>query len=59
VVARPLTTIGRVLSLFPQTAAVHGGELEVGGIRASVLAERFGTPLVVYDEETLLANARA
>jgi len=58
-VARPLTTIGRVLSLFPQTTAVQDGELEVGGIRASALAERFGTPLVVYDEETLLANARA
>ena len=57
--ARPLTTIGRVLSLFPQTTAVKDGELEVGGIRASALAERFGTPLVVYDEETLLANARA
>jgi len=59
VVARALTTIGRVLSLFPQTTAVQDGELEVGGIRASALAERFGTPLVVYDEETLLANARA
>jgi len=59
VVARPLTTIGRVLSLFPQTTAVKDGELEVGGIRASALAERFGTPLVAYDEETLLANARA
>ena len=57
--ARALTTIGRVLSLFPQTTAVQDGELEVGGIRASALAERFGTPLVVYDEETLLANARA
>jgi diaminopimelate decarboxylase len=47
------------LSLFPQTAAVEDGELAVGGIRASALAERFGTPLVVYCEETLLANARA
>ena len=58
-VARPLTTIARVLSLFPQTAIVRDGELEVGGVRASALAEQFGTPLVVYDQETLLANARA
>jgi diaminopimelate decarboxylase len=58
VVARPLTTIARVLSLFPQTAAVREGELEVGGVRASALADALGTPLVVYDEETLLANAR-
>ena len=48
-----------MLSLFPQTAAVRDGELEVGGVSAAVLAEQFGTPLVVYDEETLLANARA
>jgi len=59
VVARPLTTIAPVLSLFPQTAAVRDGELEVGGVRASALANELGTPLVVYDEETLLANARA
>ncbi len=57
--ARPLTTIARVLSLFPQTAAVHDGELEVGGVSAGDLVEELGTPLVVYDEETLLANARA
>ncbi len=57
--ARRLTTIARVLSLFPQTAAVRDGELEVGGIRAATLVEQLGTPLVVYDEETLLANARA
>jgi diaminopimelate decarboxylase len=58
-VARPLTTIAPVLSLFPQTAAVRDGELEVGGVRASTLADELGTPLVVYDEETVLANARA
>jgi len=59
VVARPLTTIAPVLSLFPQTAAVRDAELEVGGVRASALADELGTPLLVYDEETLLANARA
>ena len=31
----------------------------LGGIRASELALEFGTPLVVYDELTLLAQARA
>ncbi|HSC49172.1 MAG TPA: diaminopimelate decarboxylase [Gaiellaceae bacterium] len=54
-----MTTIARVLSLFPDTASVRDGELVVGGVGASALAERFGTPLVVYDEQTLLANARA
>jgi diaminopimelate decarboxylase len=45
--------------LFPDTAAVADGELTLGGVRASELARRFGTPVVVYDEETLRARARA
>jgi diaminopimelate decarboxylase len=44
---------------LPDSAAVEGGELVVGGVAASALAERFGTPLVVYDRQTLLAAARA
>jgi diaminopimelate decarboxylase len=46
-------------SLLPQTAAVEDGALSVGGVRASALADEFGTPLVVYCEETILAAARA
>jgi diaminopimelate decarboxylase len=45
--------------LLPDTAAVADGELTLGGVRASELARRFGTPVVVYDEETLRAQARA
>ncbi|HSS81909.1 MAG TPA: diaminopimelate decarboxylase [Gaiellaceae bacterium] len=48
-----------MLSLFPETAGVEGGELSVGGVRASDLAAEFGTPLVVYCEPTILAAARA
>ena len=48
-----------MLDLFPDTASVDEGELAVGGIRASALATEFGTPLVVYDEKTLLGAARA
>jgi diaminopimelate decarboxylase len=48
-----------VLSLFPETAAIQNGELALGGLRASELAERFGTPLLVLCERTLLAQARA
>ncbi|HWG56189.1 MAG TPA: diaminopimelate decarboxylase [Gaiellaceae bacterium] len=47
-----------MLALFPATAAVREGELEVGGVRASALAERFGTPLVVYCEQSLRERAR-
>src|SRR5437870_9443294 len=48
-----------VLGLFPDTAAVEDGELVVGGVRASSLAREFGTPLLVYCRDTVLARARA
>jgi len=48
-----------MLDLFPDSAAIAHGELAVGGLRASEIAERFGTPLVVYCEQTLRAQARA
>ena len=48
-----------LIDLFPDTAVVADGELAVGGIRASALADEFGTPLVVYCRTTLLARARA
>ncbi|MFN2469124.1 MAG: diaminopimelate decarboxylase [Gaiellaceae bacterium] len=49
----------RLSELFPDSASFDRGELEVGGLPATGLAEQFGTPLVVYCEETLLARARA
>ena len=48
-----------VLDLFPATASSEGGELLVGGLPASRLADEFGTPLVVYCEQTLRRLARA
>ncbi|MGH3032884.1 MAG: diaminopimelate decarboxylase family protein, partial [Gaiellaceae bacterium] len=48
-----------MLELFPDTAAVEDGELALGGVRASQLAEEFGTPLLVYCERTLHACAGA
>jgi diaminopimelate decarboxylase len=48
-----------MLDLFPDTASIEDGELAVGGIQASGLASELGTPLVVYDEVTLLNAARA
>ena len=47
------------LELFPDSAAREDGELSLGGVRASRLAEEFGTPLVVYCEQTLLAHVEA
>ena len=47
-----------MLDLFPDSVRIDAAELTVGGVAASALAERFGTPLVVYCEETLRAQAR-
>jgi diaminopimelate decarboxylase len=48
-----------MLDLFPDSAAIEGGELAIGGVRASALAEQHGTPLVVYCEQTIRAQAQA
>ncbi len=48
-----------MLELFPDTARLDGGELTLGGVPASVLLREHGSPLVVYDEATLRAAARA
>jgi diaminopimelate decarboxylase len=48
-----------VTDLLPDGASIVDGELVLGGVRAEELAAEFGTPLVVYDEETLRAQARA
>ena len=48
-----------MLELFPASAAVEDGALAIGGVRASELADEFGTPLVAYCEATLRAQARA
>ncbi len=45
--------------LLPDAAGVEDGELVLGGVRATELAREFGTPVVVYDEATLHAQARA
>ena len=47
-----------MLELFPDSALIERGELRVGGLPVSELADRFETPLVVYCEETLRSRAR-
>ncbi|MEZ5322202.1 MAG: diaminopimelate decarboxylase [Microthrixaceae bacterium] len=45
--------------LLPDSSAVDGdGGLTVAGLALTELAERFGTPLFVYDEEHLRARCR-
>jgi len=52
-------TLAPILELLPDTAGIEDGELVLGGVRASDLTREHGTPLVVYDEATLRAQARA
>jgi diaminopimelate decarboxylase len=47
-----------MLALFPGGARIAAGVLELDGLRLTDLAERFGTPLVVYSEATLRERAR-
>ena len=43
--------------VLPMTAAVNAaGHLEIGGCDLRDLADRFGTPLYVYDTATLRAQ---
>jgi diaminopimelate decarboxylase len=48
-----------VLELFPDSARSDGGVLTLGGVAATDLAAEHGTPLVVYCEQTIRAQARA
>lgn len=46
--------------ILPLTAEVNGrGHLVIGGCDTTELADKFGTPLFVYDEATLRAQCRA
>jgi diaminopimelate decarboxylase len=45
-------------SLFPDTTTLHERGVSVGGVDLRELALTYGTPLFVYDEETLRARCR-
>jgi diaminopimelate decarboxylase len=46
------------LSLLPPSAAIEGDDLRIGGCLLSEVAERFGTPAYVIDEQALRDRAR-
>ncbi len=48
-----------MLELFPESALVEDGELTLGGMRATELAEEYGTPLLVYCERTIRKQVEA
>jgi diaminopimelate decarboxylase len=48
-----------VLELLPETARIEDGELTLGGVPATRLANEHGTPLLVYCERTIRNRVRA
>jgi diaminopimelate decarboxylase len=46
------------LPLFPDSARVDGNQLSIGGCDLTELADRFGTPLYVYDKQTMDVSAQ-
>jgi diaminopimelate decarboxylase len=48
-----------VLEILPETAQIEGGELALGGVPATRLAEEHATPLVVYCERTIRSQVHA
>jgi diaminopimelate decarboxylase len=47
-----------MIELFPAGTSIENGVLQLAGLKATELADRFGTPLVVYSEEALRERAR-
>jgi diaminopimelate decarboxylase len=45
--------------LLPDTARLDGGRLTIGGLDVAELVAAHGSPLLVYDEATIRARARA
>jgi diaminopimelate decarboxylase len=58
-VTSPRPTDNDLLSIFPEHSSVSpDGELMIGGVTVTELAERFGTPAYIVDEAGLQAQAR-
>lgn len=49
---------GPDLSMLPPSATVEGADLTIGGCLITQIADRFGTPAYVIDEQALRATAR-
>ena len=47
-------------NVFPDTAQVNAqGQLVIGGCNTQELAQEYGTPVYIFDEETLRARCRS
>jgi diaminopimelate decarboxylase len=58
-VTSPRSTDSDLLSIFPEHSSISpDGELLIGGVTVTELADRFGTPAYIVDEAGLQAQAR-
>lgn len=48
-----METIQKRLSLFPITTQVKAGQITIGGLSLEALAQKYGTPLYIFDQATL------
>ena len=47
-------------NVFPDTARINSqGQLVIGGCNTLELAQEYGTPVYIFDEETLRARCRS
>jgi diaminopimelate decarboxylase len=56
--AHPRSVTAIPHALLPDNATVDGGQLHVAGVDVLALADEFGTPLFVYDEDHIRARCR-
>lgn len=55
--ATPALDTAQLASILPDTVQVGADDISVGGCSITGLAHEYGTPLYVYDEETLIQSA--
>lgn len=49
----------RFIGILPKTASINtAGHLEIGGVDMAEIVNKFGTPLFVYDEESIRTQCR-
>ena len=53
-----VTNPSELLPLFPDSAEIRDGVLWIGGCSTAELAEKYGTPLYVYSQATLLHHLK-
>jgi diaminopimelate decarboxylase len=57
--ARLVLDTAQLASILPHTVQIDADDISVGGCSVTRLAHEYGTPIYVYDEETLIQSAES